>query len=75
MGSEIRVFQHLLTDLKRRRDLTGRYESTSKMRSSKRTEGTDGDGVIVISEMVGGDSPRPYGLLMGTAAMVLRNQW
>lgn len=51
--SEIRVFQHLLTDLNRRRDLTGRNKSTSRMRSLERIEGTVSDGVIVMA--VNGD--------------------
>lgn len=48
VGSEIRVFQDLLTQLKRTRDFTGRKESTSATRSSERTAG---DGGIVISVM------------------------
>jgi hypothetical protein len=52
VGSEIRVFQDLLTHLNRTRDFTGRYESTSAMRSSERTAS---DGVIVMVGCDGGD--------------------
>jgi len=43
--SEIRVFQYLLTHLNRTRDLTGRKEKTSAMRSSER----DGNPNIPLS--------------------------
>jgi hypothetical protein len=57
VGSEIRVFQDLLTHLNRTRDLTGRKESNSAMRSSGRTVGivcTHWGGGIVCTHWDGG---------------------
>jgi len=49
-GSEIRVFQDLLTQLNRRGNLTGRKESNSVMRSLERA--TVAAGVIHIVDYV-----------------------
>lgn len=52
VGSDIRVFQALLTHLNRTRDFTGRKESNSSMRSPGRNTGVAG--VMIVETQWGG---------------------